>query len=138
MSCKKKNYFYAVNSILPLTCGLFIYMTIKEDTLVSSYLSSLRFLMPIINYPAVIRNHAADFLWTYSLFFTLRLTLGDNLCGRNNLNVALLTITVAVIMECLQMTEIFHGTFDLLDIVAELLAVVSALLISNAIEHKMF
>ena len=136
MSHIKKNYLYALNSIIPLIFGLFIYMTIKEETLISHSLSSLRSLMPIIDYPLIIRNFAADFLWTYSLFFCLKLTLGDELSGKYNVIVLLLTAIVAVIMECLQLTDIFSGTFDLLDIVTESAAAVCALFVSDMIERR--
>ena len=136
MSHTKKNHLYALNSIIPLLCGLFIYMTIKEDTLISHWLSSLRPLMPIIDYPLMIRNFAADFLWAYSMFFCLRLTLGDGLSGRYNIIVLLLTAAVAVIIECLQLTYVFSGTFDMLDIVTEISAAVCALFVSNMIERR--
>ena len=136
MSHIKKNYLYALNSIIPLIFGLFIYMTIKEETLISHSLSSLRSLMPIIDYPLIIRNFAADFLWTYSLFFCLKLTLGDELSGKYNVIVLLLTAIVAVIMECLQLTDIFSGTFDLLDIVTESAAAECALFVSDMIERR--
>ena len=136
MSHTKKNHLYALNSIIPLLCGLFIYMTIKEDTLISHWLSSFRSLMPIIDYPLMIRNFAADFLWTYSMFFCLRLTLGDGLSGKYNIIVLLLTAAVAVIIECLQLTNVFSGTFDMLDIVIESGAAVCALFVSNMIERR--
>ena len=136
MSDTKKNYLYALNSILPLFCGLFIYMTIKEDTFISYALSSLRSLMPVIDYPVIIRNFAADFLWTYSMFFCLRITLGDELSGKYNIIVLLLTAFVSVIIECLQLTNVFPGTFDIWDIVNELSAAICALFISNMIERR--
>ena len=136
MSYTKRNCLYALNSILALFCGLFIYLTKREDTLVAHLLSSLRSLMPVIDYPAAIRNFAADFLWTYSMFFCLRLTLGDDLCGKYNCFVFLLTAIVAVVIECLQLTNIFPGTFDLLDIAAELSAAAAAFVISNNIERR--
>ena len=136
MSDTKKNYLYILHSVIPLFCGLFIYLTIKEDTFISYALSSLRSLMPVIDYPTIIRNFAADFLWTYSLFFCLRLTLGDDLCGKYNIIVLLLTAVVAVVIECLQLTNVFPGTFDLLDIFTELTAAFCALFISNMIERR--
>ena len=135
MSYTKRNCLYALNSILALFCGLFIYLTISEDTLVSHAMVSLRSLMPIIDYPAAIRNFAADFLWAYSMFFCFRLTLGDDLSGKYNIFVLLLTAIVAVTIECLQLTKAFPGTFDFLDIVIELVAAVAALLISNMIAY---
>ena len=103
----KKNYLYILHSVIPLFCGLFIYLTIKEvtikeDTFISYALSSLRSIMPVIDYPVKIRNFVADYLWTYSLFFCLRLTLGDDLCGKYNIIVLLLTAVVAVVIEGLQ------------------------------------
>ena len=136
MTCTKKNCLFAVNSILPLLFGLFIYLTVSEETLIASLLPVLRSLLPVIDYPAVIRNFAADFLWTYAMFFCLRLALGDDLCGKHNLSVLLLTCAAAVAIECLQMTGVFHGTFDMLDIVTELTAASAALLISNIIERR--
>ncbi len=136
MSYTKKNCIYALNSILPLFCGLFVYLTIREDTLVSHSMAFLRSLMPIIDYPTAIHNFAADFLWTYSMFFCLRLTLGDVMCGKYNIFVLLLTAIVSVTMECLQLTKVFPGTFDLLDIVAELSAAAAAFIISNKIERR--
>ena len=111
-------------------------MTVKEDTLISRSLSSLRLLLPVIEYPYIIRNFAADFLWTYSMFFCLRLTLGDELSGKYNIIVLLLTAVVSAIIECLQLTDIFSGTFDLLDIVTETAAAVCALFISNMIKRR--
>ena len=112
MSDTKKNYLYALNSILPLFCGLFIYMTIKEDTFISYALSSLRSLMPVIDYPVIIRNFAADFLWTYSMFFCLRITLGDELSGKYNIIVLLLTAFVSVIIECLHLLELAESVAE--------------------------
>ena len=105
---------------------------------ISYALSSIRSLLPVIDYPAVIRNFAADFLWAYALFSCLRLSLRDELSGRYNITVLLLVAVVAVAIECLQLTKIFPGTFDLLDIVVELSAAVCALLISNMIERRKY
>ena len=55
----KKNYLYILHSVIPLFCGLFIYLTIKEDTFISYALSSLRSIMPVIDYPVIIRNFVA-------------------------------------------------------------------------------
>ena len=136
MRLSRKNRLYAANVIVPLLCGLFIYLTAAEDTLVSAFLPALRSLLPVIDYPSVIRNFAADFLWAYALFFCLRLSLGDELCGRYGIYALLLAAAVALILECLQMTKILPGTFDMLDIITELTAAAVALLISNIIERR--
>ena len=133
---EKKNCLYVINGILPLFCGFFIYMTVRENTYLSFVFSFLRSRMPVIAYPSLIRNYAADFLWTYALFFCLRLTLGDELSGKRNKRVLFLTAAVSVVVECLQLTGIFPGTFDFWDILVELTAALAALMISNRIEQR--
>ncbi len=136
MTISKRNSLYAVNVIIPLVCGLFIYLTRIESNFLSSSLSGIRSVLPVIRYPILIKNFAADFLWAYSLFFCLRLTLGDLLKGKYSLTVISLTSIVAVVFESLQMIKHFPGTFDPLDIVVELIAVIVAFLISKFIERE--
>ena len=127
---------FVVNIIVPLVCGLFIYLTKAERTYISDFLSVFRLALPIIDYPLVIRYYACDFLWTYSLFFCLRLTLGDTLKGKHNLTVIALTGVVAVILETIQLIKTIPGTFDMLDILVELIAIAIADLILTIIERR--
>lgn len=136
MTIPKRNSLFALNLIIPLICGLFIYLTKAEHSYVASFLSAIRSLLPTIRYPYIIRNFACDFLWSYSLFFCLRLTLGDSLKGKRNLTVITVTSVVAIILESLQLTNAVPGTFDPLDIVTELLAVAVAFLITSLIERR--
>ena len=136
MTITRRNSLFAVNVIVPLVCGLFIYLTKPEATYVSAFLSRIRLMLPVIRYPLIINHYAADFLWTYSLFFCLRLTLGDALKGKHSITVIVITAVTSVILESLQLLERFPGTFDPWDIVAELSAVAIAFLISVLIEKK--
>lgn len=136
MTIPRRNSLFALNLIIPLICGLFIYLTKAEHSYVASFLSAIRSLLPTIRYPYIIRNFACDFLWSYSLFFCLRLTLGDSLKGKHNLTVITVTSVVAIILESLQLTNAVPGTFDPLDIVTELLAVAVAFLITSLIERR--
>ena len=136
MTIPKRNSLFAINIIIPLICGLFIYLTKTERTFLSDFFSAFRSVLPVIKYPYVIRNFACDFLWAYSLFFCLRLTLGDSLKGKHNLTVITVTGVVAIILETIQLFKIIPGTFDPLDIVIELFAVTVALLITKIIERR--
>ena len=136
MTFPKRNCLFAVNIIVPLCIGLFIYLTKTERTYISDFLSAFRSALPVINYPNIIRSYASDFLWTYSMFFCLRLTLGDEIKGKHNLTVMALTGVVAIILESIQLIEVVPGTFDLLDIVAELIAIAVAYLITQIIERR--
>ena len=136
MAFPKRNGLYAVNIIIPLICGLLIYLTKAERTYISDLFSVFEISLPIINYPYVIRYFACDFLWTYSLFFCLRLTLGDTLSGKYNLAVITVTAIVSIVLETLQLIKGVPGIFDPLDIVTELIAIMIALLISTIIERR--
>lgn len=127
---------FAINILIPLIIGLFIYLTKAERSYVSDFLSVIRSLLPVIRYPYIIRNFACDFLWTYSLFFCLRLTLGERLKGKHNLTVILVTGAVAVILETIQLINTIPGTFDLLDILVELTAVIVAFFITTLIDRR--
>ena len=135
MTISRRNSLYAVNVIIPLVCGLFIYLTRIESNFLSSSLPGIRSVLPVIRYPILIKNFAADFLWAYSLFFCLRLTLGDLLKGKYSLTVIILAAFVSLLVETLQIANWFPGTFDPLDMVVELISVVFALLISVLIER---
>lgn len=135
MTISKKDSLFVVNVVIPLVCGLFIYLTKIESNFLSVSLSGIRSLLPVIRYPVLVNNFAADFLWSYSLFFCLRLVLGDDMKGKYSLKVISLTAVVAVVFESMQMLKHFPGTFDPLDIVVELIAVVSAFLMSVFIER---
>lgn len=136
MTIPKRNSLFAVNVLIPLICGLFIYLTKAERTYLSDFLSGLRSVLPIIRYPQVIGNFACDFLWTYSLFFCLRLTLGDKLKGEYNLTVIAVTVIVAIILETIQLIKTVPGTFDPLDILVELIAIAVAFLVVTIIERR--
>ena len=136
MTVPKRNSLFALNIILPLICGLFIYLTKVERTYLSDFLSDIRSFLPVISYPYIIRNFACDFLWSYSLFFCLRLTLGEKLKGEHNLTVILVTGVVAIILEAIQLIKTIPGTFDLLDILVELIAIATAYLVTTIIERR--
>ena len=136
MTISKRNCLFVLNVIVPLVCGLLIYLTKAESTFLSRSLSAVRSLFPVINYPLFIRCFACDFLWTYSLFFCLRLSLGDELKGKHNITVVLLSSVLSVLLELLQLSKLPIGTFDPFDIVAELLAVAVAFLLTWLIERR--
>jgi len=68
----------------------------------------------------VVRNYFLDALWSYSLYCTLIIVLDSR-----RLAIAL-AIAFAVIMEMLQITSRCLGTFDVIDIVFEIISVLIA------------
>ncbi len=136
MTIPKRNSLFVVNTIIPLIGGFLIYMTKAESTYLSSFLSGFRSLLPTISYPNIIRSFACDFLWTYSMFFCFRLTLGDKLKGEHNLTVITVTGVVAIFLEAIQLIKTIPGTFDPLDILVELIAIAVAFLVTTIIERR--
>ena len=136
MTFPKRNVLFTVNIIIPLIIGLFIYLTKPSSTYLSDFLLGFRSVLPTIGYPEIIDFYACDFLWAYSMFFCFRLTLGDALKGKHNLTVIMVTGVVAIILETLQLIKGVPGTFDLMDIVTELIAVTVAFLLTIIIERR--
>ena len=136
MAFPKRNCLFAANIIIPLVTGLFIYLTKAEKTFLSDFFSFTRSVLPVINYPVLISSFACDSLWTYAMFFCFRLSLGDELRGKHNLTVILLTGVVAIILEAVQLIKVIPGTFDLLDLIAEFIAIAVAFLITHIIERR--
>lgn len=86
-----------LNIILPLILGLLIYT---------------------VNKPGIIRNHLCDFLWAYSLAFSL------TYIELNKTQTFIITLLTGIIFELFQKIHLIKGTFDILDILVELLACV--------------
>ena len=136
MTFPKRNCLFALNIFIPLVWGLIIYLTKPENTYISICFSGIRSLLPTIKYPEIINCFACDFLWTYSMFFCLRMTLGETLKGKHNLTVITVTGFVAIFLETIQLIKGVPGTFDPLDIVTELVAIAVAFLITTIIERR--
>lgn len=129
----KETVFQIFNCIIPLFIGAMIYYILSPEVIfvrhidnivgenlhidiVYSDLSILRF----------IRNYVLDMMWAYALVFALHFFIG------NRTEKLFLTVIIAVIfsalMEILQLTSIAMGTFDVLDILVEVLAEIAAVL----------
>ena len=135
-SIRRRNAIYLLNIIFPLIGGLIIYLTKVENTYISDFFAAFHIVKNHINYPPLIRFYACDFLWAYSLFFGIRLSLGDELRGMNSINALLVATIVAIVLELLQIIKRVPGTFDVFDIVVELIAIVIAYICLIFIERR--
>ncbi len=127
------SWFYLLNTIVPIILGLLVYIVFRRD----SYI--VRFILNYINLPvfsvtipnetllAFLKNYCSDILWSYSLTFAVAhflpyskksLVLVFFLCG-----------SFETIIELLQKTTLFQGTFDIYDIIFEVLSTAFALYI---------
>ena len=96
-----KKIFYGANIIFPILIGVLIY-----------YISSLGFVDS--NAFVLVRGYVPDMLWAYSLVFALFCFVGNS--------AVLIAIPFAILMEGVQLWETVRGTFDVMDIVVEILA----------------
>ena len=122
----KKSVFVGINVVLPLVWGLGFYLVMRENSWITRNLTggtgvpsflkeNCRFLFPF-------EGHLADFLWAYSLTFVLGIILEIK-------PAIILAVAVETILELIQLSPAIHMTFDVFDIVAEVLATVLASLI---------
>ena len=139
ITMSRKKAFLLANAILPLALGLFIYLFVVDDTIISSIIKNY-IVIPSISIELLpkwiasfLRCYGADILWAYSLFFAVTLILGDE--TKNMWKVVLICSVFEVVIEIFQRIHFFPGTFDFFDIVFEILASFFALCILK--NHKL-
>lgn len=129
-----KNRFWIMHMVLPIIVGACIYYLIAPDVIfvkkinmtvgfklyVSQEFTSLFFIK-------LLRNYLLDFLWGYSLLCSLFFAMGKNTAEWRK--ILLLAFGFSTAMEFLQMSPSVKGTFDVVDIIVELVAEICAVLI---------
>jgi len=131
----RRNTALLANAGLPLTIGTVIYLTAEGRTFISDYFHSLGIVFPHVRYLPFIRNYVCDFLWAYAIFPALALVTETNDKKKliRTITVALLLI---ILLETMQLVPFFVGTFDLWDIVTEIIALFLSILITNMIIRR--
>lgn len=122
--------FILINLIVPLMIGLFIYLTSRSRTILYDTFSVVGIRMQEINHPEIVRNYGCDFLWSYSLYWGVYFWGVFGEWSSLVLKASLIVIPFSMIMEFSQLVQSFPGTFDVLDIVIEILAVALAVIVS--------
>ena len=129
--------FLAGSSIIALVLGFFIYVFFRTDTYISEIVLSIvkvdpnEVMLGISHFPkwiiAFLRNFSCDILWAYSLTVILSLVIGVDNHG------LLKTFIICVLFESgieyLQKINVISGTFDIADILFEVVVSVGTLLI---------
>ncbi len=136
---RRRILFYGINILLPLLVGGIIYVVFRRDSYIAAFFSETiginigqHMLPEWLN--TVVRNYLSDVLWAYSLTFALSALFKYN--RRNTVIVFMICIVFVVAIELLQMTNTFSGTFDIVDIILEAIAVSLALLIIKHFEEE--
>ncbi len=125
--------FYFVNVIIPLIIGVFIYYAFRPDAYVSVFLWRIFHqiglnqqydVLSIPPFSTFLKNYGCDILWSYSLVFAVHLFSDKNI--RSLCFVTILCFEFDCIVEILQHLSIINGTFDIADVILELLSTLVA------------
>ena len=139
--CKKIWLFNILNIILPLFLGLYIYVLFRKETYIAVLIQELTGITfhPWFDLPswieAFLRNYLSDFLWAYSLTFSVSFVLGHT---ANKAICFAICACTAVLFELFQKLNVVQGTFDIMDIIVELIAIVLALQFRKIEEDKKY
>ena len=131
---RNEKTFFAANVIIPLVIGAAVYYIMSPDVIFVRGVDGLLGLGVHVgvhdnNFMLIkfIRNYFLDMLWAYALVFALQYIIG-NKTAKSHTTLFVAFIFTAVI-EMLQLTSLASGTFDVLDILVELIAEVIAVII---------
>jgi hypothetical protein len=127
MNDKCSRIFLLCNVIVPIVIGTIVYCLIAPDVYFVEKLDSL-FNICIssyhvdthIQYIKVIRNYLPDMVWGYSLMFALFICSGNN--AVDLFRVFIVVVVFSIAMESLQLMNMVIGTFDVFDIMVEVLS----------------
>lgn len=129
---KRKKLFLFANTIIPLLIGLSIYMFCYKNTYINiAFDNFFGFSLPYFYFDNAFHHFitcwACDIMWAYSLTFALFF------CFKNFSNSLVisgsLSVLFAVIIEFSQFIDLISGTFDILDIILEISAILLAVII---------
>ena len=125
---KRDSLFYILNIILPIVIGAIIYVLYSPNTVFVQLLNNYFIIKNLDSNVVsnVLRNYFCDFCWSYSLAFTISFIYKDSFSLTTSI---LVPISVGIMLEILQLTKIISGTYDILDIISELLACIICYLI---------
>jgi len=126
----KKSFAYANIFIPILTGGLLYCITSPEVIFVRNIDSMLKVSLHIgmnNTFVRIIRSYMPDMLWAYALVFSLMLVTGNKTAYIWKIFV--IASMFSTIMEIFQITEYVKGTFDTMDIIVEIIAELTAVLI---------
>ena len=123
-----QNLLLLINILLPLLSGFYIYLFFSDNIYLFRFLQGV-FCVSTVNFKSVflsfMRNYMCDAFWAYSLFFSLKIFTD------NSFTIVAICISMGTFFEILQNVDLIPGTFDVLDIIFELIAVFTALSVNK-------
>ena len=130
---RKKLLFWIINMAVPLLLGLVIYLLWTADTYVSVTVRALFRNAALPEIPLLevnhlmsklARNYLCDICWAYSLVFCIVPFVG---LSEKQIRISVLLASLfAAAIELMQYFRFFGGTFDVLDVIVEIIACIVA------------
>lgn len=128
--CMKKYFAYA-NIFLSILAGSILYYVISPEVI---FVQSIDRLLGVSlhvgtenSFVINLRSYMPDMLWAYALVFSLMLVTGNKTADVWKMFV--IAGMFSTIMEVLQITGYVRGTFDVMDIIVEIIAELMAVFI---------
>lgn len=133
---------YMCNIVLPLFLGLLFYYLFCPDVMFVRVIDfvvgggvhlSLTYGDGVLL--RIIRNYLLDFLWSYSLTFSIFYLYGSNAADHRHF-VFYVSFGLCAVMEILQCVSYVPGTFDVFDLFVEFLGTAAAVFIIRSCKNK--
>ena len=123
--------FYILNICIPLVTGAIIYFVFRPDTYISDFFRNV-FVLPTLSvspgwFSDFLRNFACDVLWAYALMIAVFAVSKKS--DKRLIVTAVLCIAFEIAIELCQNIGIISGTFDVLDVIFEIIATIVAVII---------
>lgn len=134
MDRRKERLFISANIAIPVIAGAVIYYLFCPNVIfvraldcIFAKMAEIRNICSVnINAVSFFRNYFLDMLWSYALVFAVFIFLKES---RNSLRKTfVITAVFAALLELMQAIPAVSGTFDWLDILAEILSEVIAII----------
>lgn len=129
----KNKIIIGLNIILPIFLGTLLYYFMSPNVIFVRMLDDVLGINLHIHIIfdgilcKLIRNYFLDMLWAYALLFAIYAFMNNDSAGL--MKTFIIAVMFSVIMEVLQMTNFVYGTFDVFDIISEILALCFAAVI---------
>lgn len=127
----KSIIYYSVNIIVPLICGVVIYVFARPETIVSQFIYDGFHVNRniIIALPSFLTNYGCDFLWSYSLVHCIFLI------SKSYKFTLSICISFSILAEVIQLLPTVRLVFDPIDILVEILGIIIGLCFICLYEH---
>lgn len=131
-----KRIIILMNVFMPILIGLIIYSLLCPDLVFIKMITNITGLKIRVTglENTFIRNYLPDLLWAYSLLFALLFINNNGTAGLKK--IFLVSVIFSALVEFLQKLFIIRGTFDIGDIIVEIIGEVIAVLIIKKLYYR--